>query len=49
MTARLHRAFTGGTVLLNIKIFAGRDDSTRSAWREPAKPTAKRQQPKAES
>jgi hypothetical protein len=36
-------------VLLNIRIFARRDDSAGSAWREPAKPTAKRQQPKAES
>jgi hypothetical protein len=36
-------------VLLNIKIVAGRDDSALSARREPAKPTAKRQLPKAES
>jgi hypothetical protein len=37
------------SVLLNTGIFAGRDDPARFARREPAKPMAKRQQPKAES
>jgi hypothetical protein len=36
------------SALLNIEISAGRDDFARAAWREPAKPAAKRQQPDAE-